>query len=242
MKTLLIPTTFQNDTIDAVKAATNYANGTPFKVVLMQVSDVQETFSASSLLRSLENKWTNNQENVLDYCRELVAQNTNCKLQLHNQFGVSSPLIKNLLDFHDIELVIIPTSFAASALKIHQYCNQILANNKCPILHINNTVQDINFSNAIYLENEKSSYPLANVQQIVEENFSLKIVSQATIPAVEASQEIVPLVAEAIAKNDVHIIVETRTPKKIRTNKAKKYYIDEAFGLPVLSIYEEAYS
>lgn len=242
MKTLLIPTTFQNDTQDAVKAAINYANGMPCTLLLMIVSDIKENYSASSLLRSLDNKWTNVQEKVLENCREIIAENANCKLKVHNQFGVSSPLIKNLLDYHSIELVIIPSSFKNSSLKIHQYCCQILANYKCPILHITTSTEEIHFSNAIYLENEKSNYPLANIQQLVQQQFSLKIVSQAKISSHESNEQLIPLVTEAIAKNDIDIIIETRKAEKIRLTKTKSQLIDEALGLPVLSIYEEVYS
>lgn len=242
MKTLLIPTTFQNDTKDALKAAINYANGTPCTLLLMLVSEVKENHSASSLLRSLDSKWTNAQENVLESCRELISENENCKLKVHNQFGISSPLVRNLLDFYNIELVIIPPSFKSSSLKIHQYCSQILANYKCPILHINNVSEKIHFSNAIYLKNEKSNFPLENVQQLVQQQFSLKIVSQAKISSIDFDSQIIPLMTEAIAKNDIDIIIETRKPEKIKISKTKIQIIDQSLGLPVLSIYEEVYS
>lgn len=242
MKTLLIPTIFENDTIDAIKAALSFANGNPCKLLLMQVSDVQETYSALSLLRNLDNKWTNAQENVLERCREIIAENPNCKLKIHHQFGVSSPLIRNLLDYNSIELVIIPTSFKSSSLKIHQNCAQILANYKCPILHVNQVDEEIHFNNAMYFENEKSNYPLANVQELVQKQFSLKIVSQAKVSPTESSEQLIPLVSEAIAKNDIDIIIETRKPEKIKIKKTKSQLIDEKLGLPVLSIYEEVYS
>jgi len=242
MKNLLIPTTFQNDTLDALKTAIHYGNGASCTLVLLLVSDVQDNYSASSLLRSLDNKWTNAQEDILDKCRDLIAENTNCRLKVHNQFGVSSPLIKSLLELYQIEFVILPQSFKNSSLKIHQYCSQILANYKCPILHINNSVEDIHFNNALYFENEKSNYPLADMQQLVQERFSLKIVSQAKISSQEANQELIPMVTEAIAKNDIDIIIETRKAAKISINKRKNLLTDEALGLPVLSIYEEVYS
>lgn len=242
MKNLLIPTTFQDDTNDAVKAAINYANGQLCTVVLMLVSDVNENFSTSGLLRSLENKWTKSQENVLENCRKIIAENSNCNLKVHNQFGVSSPLIRNILDFYTVELVIIPASFKNSASQIHHYCCQILSNYKCPILHTNNSVEEVHFSNAIYLENEKSNYPLANIQQLVQKQFSLKIVSQAKISMQESNEHLLPLVTEAIANKDVAIIIETRKSEKTKRSKTKNQYIDEALGLPVLSIYEEVYS
>lgn len=242
MKTLLIPTTFQNDTLDAVKAAINYSNETPCTLILLLVSEVQENYSASSLLRSLDNKWTNAQENILDHCRAIVAENQNCKLKIHNQFGISSPIIRNLLNFNTIELVIIPPSFKSSSLQIHQYCCQLLSNYKCPILHINTAFEDVHFNNAIYFENEKSNYPLANIQQLVQEQFSLKIVSQAKISLEDSNEKLLPLVSEAIAKNDIDIIIETRKSEKIRKSKTKSQLTDEALGLPVLSIYEEVYS
>lgn len=242
MKTLLIPTTFQNDTLEAVKSGIHYANGEACTMVVMQVSEVQDTFSASSLLRDLDTTWTDAQEAVLDECRALVAAHANCKLKVHHQFGVSSPLIKNLLDFHAIELIILPQSFNNSSLKIHQYCSQVLANYKTPILHVSSTTEDVQFANAIYLEHEKSNFPLANVQQLVQKQFSLKIVSQAKISSEETSEQLIPIVSEAIAKNDIDIIIETRKAEKIRRNKSKKQTVEDVLGLPVLSIYEEAYS
>lgn len=242
MKTLLIPTTFQNDTLEAVKSALHYANGASCTMVLMLVSDVQDTYSASSLLRDLDTTWTDAQEAVLDDSRTLVGAHANCKLKVHHQFGVSSPLIKNLLDFHGIELIILPQSFKNSSLKIHQYCCQVLANYKSPILHISTSTEDVQFTNAIYLENEKSNFPLANVQQLVQKQFSLKIVSQAKISSQETTEQLIPIVTEAIAKNDIDIIIETRKAEKIRMTKSKSQLSEDVLGLPVLSLYEEAYS
>lgn len=242
MKTLLIPTTFQNDLIESVKTAMHYANGASSTIILMLVSAVKEHYSASSLLRSLDNKWSNEQENVLEVCREIVAENAHCKIKVHNQFGVTSPLIKNLLDLHSIELVIIPQSFKNSSLSVHQYCCQILSNYKCPILHINNAIEDVMFSTAIYLENETSNYPLATIQQLVQEQFSLKIVSQAKISSQETNAQLIPIVTEAIAKNHIDIIIETRKSEKIRRSKSKNKITDDSLGLPILSLYEEVYS
>ncbi|PZQ82052.1 MAG: hypothetical protein DI548_12340, partial [Flavobacterium johnsoniae] len=51
-------------------------------------------------------------------------------------------------------------------------------------------------------------------------------------------EEIQPLLTEAITKNNINVLIETRKPKKIKL-KNKNFSINESFGLPVLSLYEE---
>jgi nucleotide-binding universal stress UspA family protein len=241
MKTILIPTLFQQDTEDAVKAALNYAKTSDCKIILMSVSDIEDTYSASSLLRSLDNNWTFDQEKILYNCRDIIDLHANCSLKVHSQFGVSAPKIKNLLDHYNINMIVISQTFKQSSDKIHEYCYQILCNNKYPILHVSNILNDFHFVNAMYLESENSNYELADVQKAIKEKFSLKIVSRAKISFDETDKQILPLVTAAIAKNDIDVIIETRKSAKSTTKKRASLLPNNNLGIPVLSIYEEAY-
>ena len=235
MKNILIPSTLQNDTINAVKTAINSANGNQCQITLMLLTDIPDTFSSASLLRNINTGLNSTQENVLDLCRQIISESKNCSLKIHHQYGISSPVFKNLVSHFNIGLTIITPSFKSSKKKINSFCIQIISNSKCPILHTSaNFDQDI-FSQALYLKNSDSHLHAEDLQAYVNTLFSLKIVSESE------TNESQPFLSDTIAKNNINILIETRKPKKLKLLKKEKAALNELLGLPVLSLYEEIY-
>ena len=239
MKNILIPSTLQNDTINAVKTAIKSSNGTPSQLILMLLADIPDTFSSSSLLRGINKGLTTTQENVLEICREITQESNNCNLKIHHQYGISAPLFKNILEHFTIGLTIVTPSFKSSKKKINSMCVQIISNSKCPILHTNETLEKETFSQAMYLKNSDSALETEDLQAYINTLFSLKIVSETKINEEEKRDEIHPILADAISKNNIDILIETRKPKKLKRLKKEKKALNETLGLPVLSLYEE---
>ncbi|MEZ0130491.1 universal stress protein, partial [Flavobacterium sp. LBUM151] len=94
MKNFLIPTTLEQDTIIAVKSAINQAKNTNCEIILVMVSDTPDTFSASQFLREMKTSLTVSQEEVLETCRYIIGHTPNCKIKVHNQYGLSAPIFK----------------------------------------------------------------------------------------------------------------------------------------------------
>lgn len=239
MKNILIPTTLQQDTIIAVKAAIKQAAQNNCIITLMLVSDAPDAESASYFLRASKPAYTALQTQVLDTCHMEAADYPNCKLELHDRCGLSAPLLKNLLEHLGTSLIIVPPSYKQERDSIHHYCLNLLANSKTPILHLNEGCEEQEFNKALYLEHTKAQLGLQEVQQLIGSQFNFRIVSHAAVGE-QYPDELDTLLSEAIARNNIDLLIETRKPEKMRMKKRKEAYVNETLGLPVLSIFEEA--
>lgn len=239
MKNLLIPTTLEADTINAVKTALKQSKDEQCTIMLMLVADVPDTDSAAFFLRSVKSEMTISQKKVLNEIRTLINETGNSTLKIHNQYGVSSPLIKNLIEFHKIGLTILTPSFKASSKKIQIQCLQLLCNCRIPILHLTDKWEEQDLSKALYLEKTKSRFQTEDLQQLIQNEFDCKIVSQAKILESQVPEDMTSMLTEAISKNQISLLIETRKPEKISFKKKNVNAINDALGLPVLSVYEE---
>lgn len=238
MKNFLIPTTLKDDTICAVKSAIGQAKSSGCEIILMMVSDAPDTFSSSGYLREMRTGLTASQEIVLDTCRYMINHTANCKIKVHNQYGLSSPIFKHIIDVFDVKLVILTQSYKQETKRIHQYLVQLAGNQKCPILHLGPEQYKEDFNKALYIENANASMHVKDVQQFLSANFSFEIVSQ-TANFDNNYDNFAPHLSEAISKYDIDLLVETRKGEKIKFKKTKKEDLNEKLGLPVLSLYEE---
>lgn len=238
MKNFLIPTTLKDDTISAVKSAINQAKSSDCEIILMITSDAPDTFSSSSFLREMRTGLTANQEIVLDTCRYMIEHTPNCKIKVHNQYGLSSPIFKRIIEVFSVKLVVLTHSYKQETKRIHQYAVQLAGNQKCPILHLGTEEPKQDFNKALYIENAHANMHVKDIQQFLNDNFSFEIVSQ-TSNFDDNYEKFAPYLSEAISKYDIDLLVETRKGEKIKFKKTKKENINEKLGLPVLSLYEE---
>ncbi|MGG7033778.1 MAG: hypothetical protein ACI7YS_01135 [Flavobacterium sp.] len=238
MKNLLIPSTLELDTTNAVKTAIQQSNGQECTIFLMLINEISDSYSSATFLRSMKSEMTASQKNVLEYCRELVTNSQNCNLKIHHQFGISAPLMKNLMEYLDIELTILTPSFKNAQKRIYNQFVQILSNSKCPILHLSPNSEEQDLTKAMYLEQTMSRLHVEDLQKLIPDNFNFKIVSQAKIFNDQNPEDIHSILEEAITKNKIDLLIETRKRKKIKP-KNKNANATESFGLPILSLYEE---
>ncbi|WP_163399084.1 hypothetical protein [Flavobacterium fluviatile] len=238
MKNFLIPTTLELDTINAVKSAINQAKNTNCEIILMMVSDTPDAFSSAQFLREMRTSLTKSQEEVLETCRYIIQHTANCKLKVHNQYGLSASVFKGIIDAFAVKLVILTHSYKQETKRIHQYLVKMAGNQKCPILHLGTEVNKEDFNKALYIENSGANMHVNDVQQFLSANFSFEIVSQ-TASFDNNYEQFAPYLSEAISKYDIDLLVETRKGEKIKFKKNKKENINNRMGLPVLSLYEE---
>ncbi|HJS00402.1 MAG TPA: hypothetical protein VJ780_05660 [Flavobacterium sp.] len=238
MKNLLIPSSLELDTINAIKVAIQQSKGKKCTIFLALVQDIPDTYSSTAFLRSMKSDMTNSQKSVLEYCRELTTISQNCTLKIHYQYGISTPLMKNLIEHLNIELTILTPSYRNSEKRIYNQFVQILDNCKCPILHLNSNFEEQDLTTAMYLEQTKSKLQLEDLQELIPAHFDFKIVSQAKIFNDQNPQDLELLLNQAIEKNKIDLLIQTRKPKKIKL-KQKNNNANENLGLPILSLYEE---
>ncbi|MGO4771876.1 universal stress protein [Flavobacterium sp. W22_SRS_FK3] len=238
MKNFLIPTTFEIDTISAVKSAINQAKNTNCEIILMMVSDTPDSFSSAQFLREMRTELTKSQKEVLETCRYIIEHTANCKLKVHNQYGLSVSVFKGIIDAFDVKLVVLTHSYKQETKRIHQYLVKLAGNQKCPILHLGTELNEGDFNKALYIENASANIHVKDVQQFLSANFSFEIVSQ-TAHFDDDYEQFAPYLSEAISKYNIDLLVETRKGEKIKFKKSKKENVNDRMGLPVLSLYEE---
>ncbi len=239
MKNILIPTVLHQDTIVAVKSAIAHAGKKPCRIILLQLQHISDSYSGASMLRSMKSELTSSQCEVLELARYIVSGEPNCSLKTQTQYSLSSPLLNNLLESLSVDLIVLSDSFKNSQTSINKYCVRLLGNCKQAILHVAEGNEKPEFSNALYLEKNRSKLQVEDLQQILSESFSCKIVSQAIVFEDQDSNEIMPQLSETISRNNIDLLIETRKPEKIKIGKKQGESFAKTTGLPVLSVYEK---
>ena len=240
MKNILIPTTLEADTVTAVETAIKQSQKQSCTIYLMLVTAMPQEYSAGAFIQSTRQTFTPAQYNILAKCSNLAATSLNCRLEVHNRIGVSTPLMRNLLKHFEIGLVLLLPSYKAEQARIHKDCCRILLNCKSPILHLSPENTDADFSNALYLEDEKTKIDVQELQHMMNSNFPVKIVSRATYVDGQNPNELAGIVASSIEQKNIGLVVQTRKAGKLTTNSKPKTSLTQSLGLPVLSLYDEA--
>lgn len=238
MKNILIPTTLESDTLNAVKLALKQSKGKLCTITLVLVCEIPDTDASTAFLRNMKSAHSCSQKKVLSDCWELVANAPECSLKIHHQYGISAPVMKNLLKYLSVSLTILIPSYKNAEKKIHKQFTQILSNCKCPILHSCSGFEQKDFTAAMYVEQAKSKLQVEDLQDLIPDNFNFKIVSQAKLFQDQNPEDLQALLNEAIRKNKINLLIETRKPQKIKL-RSNPVLTVENYGLPVLSLYEE---
>ncbi len=239
MKNILIPTTLEADTVYAVKTAIRHTDNNNCAITLMLLQEVAECYSSLYVLNKTKSSITKAQNEVLKECRKLVNATENCTLMLHNQYGLSRPVLKNLIEHLSVDVIILCESYKTNTDKIHSLCNELLLNSKYTILHLGTNIKESRFSKALYLQNSYNPVGVQELQEKIRKRFKFKIVSQAEIQEQEGDR-ITEMILNVISKNDIDLVVHTRKLKqKTSGRKSDKKLITDAIGLPVLSLCEE---
>lgn len=238
MKNILIPTILDADTTGAVAAAIKHAASGCCTIVLILFSEAPDAYTATDYLSRISPQTALLNNITLKRCRTLVEGIAHCNLQVHHQYGISAPLLRNILEYKNIDLIILPESFKASREKICKYCTKLLLKSKCPILHTGAVAHRNRMSNALYLEDAGCVVTSGEVAQRVHSSFPYKVVSQACISHIVNPEDLRPLLAETIFKNDIDVLIATRNPMRKGNAKTSETGYDTILGLPVLSLYE----
>ena len=242
MKNILIPTTLQKDSIQALKAALAQAEATQSQTItLLLLKEMPETSSAAFWLRKMQNELTPLQEEVLEQCRDMASFHSNSRLNIHQQFSISGPLLRNFIEAREIGLIILPDSFRKSQFEINRYCLKLLKNSNIPILQLASELEEYRFSKALYIENSQSNVQANDLPKMIGGRFSFRIISQAKVFDEQNHEEMTPLLYDAIYKNGIDLLIETRKAQKIGLSKKNTPSLNENFGLPVLSVCEPMY-
>lgn len=236
MKNILIPTVLGHDTVNAIRTALMNAPDKGCTVILLLLEKAPDTYCASTALRQLTYHTSSAQKEILEECRT-ICHNSAALFKVHHQFGISAPLLKNVLEHLEAGLVILTPSFKSSIKKENYRLVRLLLKSRYPILHLN-SVEVQTLSTALYIEHNTTAFTVQDMQQLLNNQFRLRIVSRTKINDGLTLHEANPIIAEAITNKQIDVLVETRRCTREGTGSTGETYTLK-FGVPVLSIYEE---
>ena len=238
MKNILIPTTLEQDTVQALKTALAQAAEKQITIILMQLKESPDAASAAFWLRKMQNDLTPSQEAILELCHDMASFHPNCKLSVQQQFSITKPLLRNFMEACEIGLVIVPNSFAQSRKFLDKHFLQLVKKGKTPILQLSPEFGEHAFSKALFIENSQSHIQAADLPKMIGGHFSFRVISQAKFFDEQNHEEMTPILYETINKNGIDLLIETRKPEKMKLFKNNNFTLNETFGLPVLSVCE----
>lgn len=137
MKNVLIPTTYESDTLEAMKIASRLLGRNDNYIVLLSASDVsdsiQELLFLSSADRIDQSKRTALMKEWIRY-KEEHDPDSLWRVMEHHQFIITPPIVDALLERFGAALIIIPDSLRQSREHPHRYLLQLLNGSACPLM------------------------------------------------------------------------------------------------------------
>lgn len=236
MRNVLIPTQLKSPTINAIKAAIKYGSS-GCTITLLILQDGTNSFMVREAQRNITYIITKSQRDILATCRQLVDDTENCTLKVHIQYGISGPLVKNIMNSFNTQLIILPAGFPPEKNRPHIKCLQLLLNSKYPILHLSRHCNNQDFNKAFYIEYNKSPIEKEVIINVIKNILPVKTILSEKIYNDSKCNNIPLQLAEAILNNNTDLIIETRKPARVNLNRNIQSPADR-LGITVLSIAE----
>jgi hypothetical protein len=237
MKNVLIPTTLHSDTLKAVKTIIDNVHNKKVKVVLLLLSELPDGITDLLFSSRSAGEISYDKRQVLDECRNYAARFSQVAFHVHHQFGVSGPLMRNIMDHYAINLTVLLPSYRKEKESVHRQAVSILSNCSCPLLFLPEEIESLVLDQAIYVEKEQTRISMEEIQRMLKQEFDIRVVQQAKFNGY-SEEELKPVLAETLDKTNIGLLVETRKPEKSgwRSTKRAQISLAEKLGVPVLSI------
>ncbi len=222
MKNILIPTNYNPDSFEAMRMAADFRKSVNPRITMLSTTGVSD--SISELLfpqnwasfdpakqRSLFETWSN-------YARKEGM--TSLNVSQHHQYGLSRPIVGQILERYEIDLVLVPFSFHDSKVTIERTLLSLLRESKIPVMLLPaHSDYSSEIHRGLYL-GDKPMMPRSPVS-----DFPFHIIDQSMIPKEEAKS-----VKAVIKKLRINLIVLAKGKERSASEPLKEY------GLPVLTI------
>jgi hypothetical protein len=152
MKNILITTTFEADTLQSLKIATEVIGNSASEICLLSTSEISDSITDLLFLSPKDHIDTRKRSELLDAWKNLKGtRGSKFKLHEHHQYGMSRPILEQILSRYKVDLVIVPTSFQQSKQHIHHFLLKLLHKTSCPLMFVPQTRQPDAIKRALYL-------------------------------------------------------------------------------------------
>jgi hypothetical protein len=220
MKNIIILTTYEDDTLEAMKVANDLKRSSAGTIVLISLSET--TDSITDLLFLSEK----NQKDAAKRARMFVKWShierdqkiKPMSVQEHVQYGISRPVLIQLLERFNTEMIIVPNSVQQSKSFIHLLFLKLLNKSEFPIMRLpaeKGSSEEI--QRALYLD--ETGKALAPALQ----NMPFHIIHQSMVDREQS-------LGNLITKLKINLIVQTRVHESVFKEDVV------SLGLPVLTV------
>jgi len=222
MKNILIPTTFEADTLQAMKMAA-YMTENKGRIVLISSSEISDSITELLFLSAKDHIDTTKRDALRTAWKAYkIENNISMVAEEHHQFGMSRPVMQKLLDSFDADIIIAPTSIQQSKQYIHKLFLKLLHKSNCPLMLLPEKEQaSETIQRALFLD-ERTQPLSASLQQL-----PFHVIHQSMIQE-HKHQPLNALVDQL----NVDLIVQAK-----RNDERAGEYVDVShLGLPVLTV------
>jgi hypothetical protein len=222
MKNIIIPTTFAADTVEAMKIAAYIAENTG-SITLLSNSPISDSITELLFLSSKDTIDAAGREKVLaDWQRYADNKGIDMTVEKHHQFGMSRPLLDNVLEKYDTDLVVTPQSFQQSKNHSHRMMLSLLNRCTCPVMLLPDAGQlQESYQRALYLD--EAGQPLSSMLQ----HLPFHIIHSSMLHEAKGKS-----LMALIDQMNVDLIVQRKRRNEVFTDESQLIEL----GLPILTV------
>lgn len=156
MKNILIPTTFESDTLQALKMSSRFKQNEEVNITLLSASALGNSIIDRLFLSNTNSPDPAKRQQVLDAWSVYQSQNNihSCTNE-HHQYGVSRPVFRQVMKRFSIDMAIVPLSYQQSKIYTDRILMSFLHDSKIPLMLLpaeQQEEQDIH--RALFIEDE----------------------------------------------------------------------------------------
>ncbi|MBT1703912.1 universal stress protein [Chryseosolibacter indicus] len=225
MKNILIATTYQADTLQALKIAADFKRKDEGNIILLSISEVSDSITDLLFLSSHEHIDQNKRSVILSSWNEIKRQNNfSASLEEHHQFGMSRPILDQLLQRFNADMVIVPLSFQHSKQYIHKLVLKLLHKSECPMMLLPEEQKlPLDIQRALFLD--QVGQPLTSSIQ----NLPFHIIHQSMVNTEHTEDQSLKILIEKLS---INLIVQAKRKSEIAEDNSHVVNL----GLPVLAV------
>jgi hypothetical protein len=220
MKSILVPTIYHEDTLQAIEMTCRLSTKEVCQVVLLSVTEINDSISEMLFVHEKQKALEEPRAALYEAFKNTSSGNTTWIIKEHHQYGMSRPVLATLMERYAIDMAIIPNSFNTSNEHIHRYTLELLNETQCPLLTIPAFGKKLTqFNRALYL-NKNGRHANGALA-----HFSFTIIEEASL-IVRGDESIHDL----IQQHGIDLVVKDKS----MLNASRENL--EGFRIPVLAV------
>jgi len=172
MKKILVPIDFSAFSDNALAYACKIAMQLKYEIYLLNVQSLPAIDDASMAIELIKTIEDSSNKKLIKKVNEIEETHKSISIQRHFSFGIPSITIKEYIESHDFDLVVLGTKGSSGINKIllGSVAESVSKHSKCPVIivHVNNVYKPIKYIAVPIDINQKFNESYKIVQKVVD--------------------------------------------------------------------------